>query len=346
MRTSTETGVNERAARVLNAVVQSYIARPEPVGSRYLTKSYDFNLSSATIRNIMADLEDMGYLMQPHTSAGRVPTDMGFRLFVDTLEGEGKNTEAERILGAIRKNQRRMKDDINGLLGEVALQVADATSCAVFAVPLRPSNTTLNRVQLFRYKGSKTVAVLLTNEGLITNKVIDSDFGLTQRELDRVADFLNSEYAGSTISEIRSSIKESVEREKALRDILVTQCMNITREALAFDGNDIIMAGIPELIGLPEFSSRINSIARAIEDKKKILRILDRVSGTGEVSVVIGQENHDKSFRDFSIVTAEYTQGERPLGRVGMIGPTRMDYERAIPLVQTMARYISSVITG
>jgi len=338
--------LNDRARKVLMAVVQSYIGRPEPVGSRYLTKSYDFKLSPATIRNIMADLEDMAYLAQPHTSAGRVPTDKGFRYFVDSLAKEDKNVEAERILGTIRKKFTHLRDDVNGLLVEVASHMADVTHCAVFAVPLRPENTTLNRVQLFRYKGSKTVAVLLTNEGLITNRVIDTDFGLSQKELDRVVDFLNSEYSGHTISEIRNSIETRVAEEKVLRDILVTQCMHITREALAFYGNDIIMAGVPELIGLPEFSTRINSIAKAIEDKKRILRILERVAGSKEVSVLIGGENSDRSFSDFSIVTAEYTQGDRPLGRVGMIGPTRMDYQRAIPLVNTMAKYISSVIIG
>jgi heat-inducible transcriptional repressor len=338
--------LNNRARKVLLALVKSYIGRPEPVGSRYLTKAHDFKLSSATIRNIMADLEEMGYLEQPHTSAGRVPTDIGFRFFVDSLAIKDRNSEADRLFNSISGKLRHLKDDVNAMLAEVTSQMADVTHCAVFAVPLRPENTTLNRVQLFRYKGSKTVAVLLTNEGLITNRVIDTDFGLSQKELDRVVDFLNSEYSGYTISEIRQSIRERVAEEKALRDILVTQCMKITGEALAFSGSDIIMAGVPELIGLPEFSTRINSIARAIEDKKRILSILERVSGSGEVSVLIGGENSESEFSDFSIVTAEYMQGDRPLGRVGMIGPTRMDYQRAIPMVGSMAKYISSVIIG
>jgi heat-inducible transcriptional repressor len=338
--------LNERARKVLLAVVKSYIGRPEPVGSRYLTKAYDFKLSSATIRNIMADLEEVGYLVQPHTSAGRVPTDSGFRFYVDSLAIKDRNSEADRLFNSISRKLRHLKDDVNAMLAEVASQMADVTHYAVFAVPLRPENTTLNRVQLFRYKRSKTVAVLLTNEGLITNRVIDSDFGLSQKELDRVVDFLNSEYSGYTISEIRRSIRERVAEEKALREILVTQCMEITREALAFSGSDIIMAGVPELIGLPEFSSRINSIARAIEDKKSILSILERISGSGEVSVLIGGESSERDFSDFSIVTAEYMQGDRPLGRVGMIGPTRMDYQRAIPMVGSMAKYISSVIIG
>jgi len=338
--------LSERARKVLMAVVKSYIDRPSPVGSRYLTKTCDFKLSSATIRNIMADLEEMGYLVQPHTSAGRVPTDSGFRFFVDSLALKETNSEAQRLFGSLGSKLVHLRDDVNGMLREVASQMADATHCAVFAVPLRPENTTLNRVQLFRYKGSKTVAILLTNEGLITNRVIDSDFGLSQKELDRVVDFLNSEYSGYTISEIRRSIRERVAEEKALREILVTQCLQITREALAFSDNDIIMAGVPELIGLPEFSNRINAIARTIEDKKKILSILEGISGSGEVSVLIGRENSESSFSEFSIVTAEYRQGDRPLGRVGMIGPTRMDYQRAIPMVNSMAKYISSVIIG
>lgn len=338
--------ISDRSKKVLNAVVQCYIGRPEPVGSRYLTKTYEFSLSSATIRNIMADLEEMGYLKQPHTSAGRVPTDKGFRFYVDSLHTTAESSEAERIMGLMRRKYMRLSDDINGLLSGVTSYMADLTSFAVFAVPLRANNTTLNRIQLFRYKRVKTVAVLLTNEGLITNRILDSDFGLSQKELDRVSDFLNSEYAGYTISEIRKSIGERVVKEKAQKEILIAQCMNVTREALSFDGCDLIMSGVPELIGLPEFSSRINSTARAIEDKSRMIWILDKLASSSGVKVLIGQENPEKSFRKFSIVTAEYSQGERSLGRVGMIGPTRMDYRKAIPLVDMMAKYISSVIVG
>ncbi len=337
--------MNERAQRVLRASVESYIGKFEPIGSGYLTKKYNFNLSSATIRNIMADLEDRGYLAQPHTSAGRVPTDKGFRYFVDTIKVDDSSSEADKLLAYIRNKYQYLRDDINGLLSEVTGHVAGMTGCAVFAVPLRPGNTTLNRIQLFRYRGSRTVAVLLTNEGLVTNRVINSDFGLTQRELDRVSDFLNSEYAGYTISEVRDSIKERIAQEKAMRDILITTSIQITQEALAFDSSDIIMSGVPEFIGQPDFKSRINTIAMAIENKKQILKVLGGLS-SGKAEVVIGGENPVKSFREFSIVTAEYTQGDRPLGRVGVIGPTRMNYKKNIPLVNVMASYVSSVIIG
>ena len=336
--------LNERAQKVLRAVVRSYIARPEPVGSRYLTKAYKFNLSSATIRNIMADLEDMGYLMQPHTSAGRRPTDMGFRFYVDNLKFKERDAGAERLMGHMKKKYTHLRNDLNSLLGGVTQHMANATGCAVFAVPLRPDNTTLNRVQLFRYKGNRTVVLLLTNEGLITNRVIDSDFGLTQKDLDRVSDFLNSEYSGYTISEVRKSIKDRVAQEKALRDILITQCMQITREAFAYDANEIIISGISELMSQPEFSSKIDSIMRAIDDKHKMIDILDSLGASGGIDVIIGKENSESRFSDLSIVSAQYSQGDRVLGRVGVIGSTRMDYNKTMPMVDVMARYVSSMI--
>lgn len=336
--------LNERRKKVLEAVVDTYIQRGVPVGSRLLTKSFDFNLSSASIRNIMADLEDMGYLLQPHTSAGRVPSDKGYRYYVDALSGKGFGPKEEQLLASLERSFQDTRDDITVLLNDVTAKVSSMSHCLAFAVPLRADNTTLNRVQLFRYRGNCTVAVLLTNEGLVTNKILYTDFGLTQKQLDQISDYLNSEFSSCTIDEIKTAVMEQMSRERELADVLITKAMQICREALVFPGCDIIFAGVYELIGLPEFADQVNSIARAIEDKHTIISILDGLRGGMEAEVLIGGENPESGFSRLSIVTSEYRQGDRPLGRVGMIGPTRMDYSSAIPLVEVMARYISSAI--
>ena len=336
--------LDERRDKVLQAVVDTYIQRGVPVGSRLLAKSSDFNLSSASIRNIMADLEDLGFLVQPHTSAGRVPTDKGYRYYVDALSAQGFRAKEEKLRGSLEKSFQNAREDITVLLNDVTAKVSSMSHCLAFAVPLRADNTTLNRVQLYRYRGNCTVAVLLTNEGLVTSKVLYTDFGLSQRELDRISDYLNSEFAAYTIDEIKTAVMEQMSREKELADVLITKAMQICREALVFPDCDIIFSGVSELIGLPEFADQVNSIARAIEDKHTIISILDGLHVGLEAEVLIGAENPDSGFRHLSIITSEYRQGDRPLGRVGMIGPTRMDYSSAIPLVEVMARYISSAI--
>jgi heat-inducible transcriptional repressor len=337
--------LNERSKKVLLAVVQSYIGKPGPVGSRILTKKYDLKYSPATVRNVMADLEEMGYLNQPHTSAGRVPTDKGFRFYVDLLRDE-RYGGAEDYMNMLKSAIEGLKSDVNDLLRESAKALSMISSYLVFAEPVRCDDTTLNRIQLYRYHGKQLVAVLLGNEGLVRSRILDSNFGLTQRELNRISEYLNSEFSGLTINEIRREIIRQMSKEKALCDILISKAMTICREALTFPAADMIMAGLPELLGLPDFSDRINDIAGAIEDKHRIIRLLDEIAvGSGNVQVIIGSEIPIEQMWGLSIVSAEYKQGRRPLGRVGMIGPTRMDYSMAIPMVEQTARFISLAIS-
>jgi heat-inducible transcriptional repressor len=337
--------LNDRNIIVLRAVVQCYIGRPGPVGSRYVTKRYGFELSSATIRNIMADLEEMGYLSQPHTSAGRIPTDSGFRFYVDLLREEQRK-DAEDYTKLLQGMVEGLRSDINDLLREATRALSEMSSYLVFAEPVRSDNTTLNRIQLYRFRGHQLVAVLLGNEGLVRSKILDSDFGLTQRQLNRISEYLNSEFSGLSIDEIRKEIIRQMSKEKALCDILISKAMKICREVITFPVEEMIMAGLPELLGLPDFSDRINEIARAIEDKHRIVKLLEEIShGSEGVQVAIGSEIPLEQMKGLSIISAEYKQGQRPLGRVGIIGPTRMDYSMAIPMVEQTARFISAAIS-
>lgn len=337
--------LNERSEAILRAVVQSYIERPGPVGSRFLTKKCGFKLSPATIRNIMADLEESGYLSQPYTSAGRVPTDKGFRFYVDALSRE-RLAGAEDYIEMLKSAVEGLRSDVNDLLREATRALSAISHYVVFAEPVRSDNTTLNRIQLYRFKGRQLVAVLLGNEGLVRSRILDRDFGLTQRELNRISEYLNSEFSGLTIDEIRREIIRQMSREKALCDILISKAMTICREALTFPMGDMFVSGLPELLGLPDFSDRINEIARAMEDKGRIIELLDELAGgSGEVQVMIGSEIPLEQMRGLSIVSAAYKEGQRPLGRVGIIGPTRMDYSMAIPMVEQAARFISLTIS-
>jgi heat-inducible transcriptional repressor len=332
--------ISDRARQVLLAVVESYITKPEPVGSRFVTKRYAFNLSSATIRNIMADLEDMGFLIQPHTSAGRIPTDRGFRYYVDSIASD-ENAQAESLMVSIRERLESMRRSTDELIKGAAELLADLSENLVFAMPLVPDMSTLNRISLFRYRGAKTVVVLITNEGAVKNRIIDTDFGLTQKELNRVADFLNSEFWGYSIGAIKEALVRQMSVEKELCDMLISRAVSICNEALTFPSEELFVSGISNLLSLPEVSGRIDDIVRTIEDKHRILTLLGHLSRPGGVRVVIGSENPDMVLRDLSIVLATYKWRGRQLGSVGLIGPVRMDYSRIIPLVDMTAQLIS-----
>jgi heat-inducible transcriptional repressor len=337
--------LNERSQKVLRAVVQSYIDKAEPVGSRYLARKYGFKLSPATIRNTMADLEDMGFLMQPHTSAGRIPTDKGYRYYVDTLKAEEFALDRREMYILKKKFEAIRHDMINELLGETAGVVSEVSHNLVFAIPLKAESTTLNRIQLYRYRNRQIVAVILTNEGLINNKILDTDFGLSQKELNGISDYLNSEFSGYAIEDVRGEIVRQMSRERQKCDILISKAISICSEVLNFPAEELIMSGIQALLGKPEFSDRINAITSAIEDKRRLIELLDGLSETLGVTVVIGSENPETHLHDMSIITAQYRQDGRPLGSVGMIGSTRMDYSRAIPIVDIMARFVSAAIS-
>jgi heat-inducible transcriptional repressor len=334
----------ERDKKVLNAVVQSYIDRPDPVGSRFVTKRYPFNLSSATIRNIMADLEESGFLMQPHTSAGRVPTDKGYRFYVDSIKHRGGPDE--ELMDDFRRRFEALRVDMDNLLKEATVLLSAKAHNLVFAVPLMHERATLNRIHLYRYRKTRTVVVLMTNEGIVKNRILDSDFGLAQRDLNRVSDFLNSEFGGCTIDEIRIELLKQMSREKALCDVLISKAVAICNEALTFPNDEIILSGISELLGLPEFSDSIEEVVRAIENKHRILKLLGSFSCVEGVKVVIGSENPDEVLKGMSIVMASYAWDGRFLGSLGMIGPTRMDYSRVIPMVDMTAKFISAAMSG
>jgi heat-inducible transcriptional repressor len=335
--------MNERTEKVLKAVVKSYIKKAEPVGSRFVTKNYAFKLSPATIRNIMADLEEMGYLIQPHTSAGRMPTDKGYRFYVDSLNSRDCSVD-EIIVRTLRKRLESMRSDMHVLLEEATKTMSELSKSLVFAIPMKPDGVTLNRIQFFRYRNRQTVAVIFSSEGLITNKILNTDFGLTQKDLNSISDYLNSEFYGYSVNEMKAELLKQISRERRKCDILVAKAVELCKEALTFTRGNLIVSGMSELLGLPEFSSRINEIAGAIDNKNRIVKLLDKLSKTDGVNVVIGSENPYENMKGISIITADYKQGDRPLGSVGIIGPTRMDYTRTIPLVGMLAKFISTTI--
>lgn len=338
--------LDDRSSRVLYAVVESYINKPEPVGSRFVTKKYSFGFSSATIRNIMADLEEIGFLSQPHTSAGRVPTDRGYRYYVDSLlnlEKAISSSEMPReFMNQFSKRLEQIKDDISGMFSEVTSTLSSISNYVSIALPPKTEKATLNRINFIKYKGDHAVAILLTDEGIIKNRIFKIDPMVKQEDLNRITDYLNSEYAGYALDEIRSMLIQSMKREKAQWDKLISRAINIFEQALSFTEEDVFVSGLDDAMNLPDFSdiSKIRELSKAIKDKHVIIKLLDELSDAEGVRVMIGNENPVNELKGLSVVAATYKEGNRPMGIIALIGPTRMNYSKAISMVDVIAKCV------
>ncbi len=344
--------LDERSRQVLYAVVESYINNPEPVGSRFVTKKYFFGFSSATIRNIMADLEELGFLAQPYISAGRVPTDKGYRFYVDSfadsdLMQHHQDEVFAKLICQLAKKLKKMRNDMNEMFMEVINTLSTVSNYIGVATPPKPEKIIFNRIDLIRYKGNHVVAILLTDNGVIKNKILKIDPKLTRHDLNRIADYLNSEYLGYTLNEIKSVLIKRIKQEKALWDDLISRAVKISEQAISLARNDIFVSGLYNVLNLPDFSdiSKFKEIAKAIKDKHLILNLLDELSDTEGVQVVIGNENPVEGLRNLSIVASTYKEGDMPMGVVALIGPKRMDYSKAIYMVDTVAKCINKTFS-
>jgi len=342
--------LSERSRKVLYAVIQSYINYPDPVGSRIVTKRFSFGLSPATIRNIMADLEAMGFLKQPHTSAGRVPTDLGYRFYVDSLITDGdsySNIEIEILHGLYRRLEV-LKNNIDLLLSETTKSLSILSHYLGIAMSPTPDMTTLSKINLLKYQADKVAIVLFTDEGMIKNKVVSVDFEISQKDLNRIAQYLNSEFCGYTFDEIRVKILREMSREKMTCDSLISKAMMVCKEALYFPLNELFVSGLAEVLELPDFADleKIRELSKAIEDKHTIIKLLDRLSEFEGIQVVIGSENSTLGLKKLSLVASPCKEGGRQVGVVGIIGPTRMNYAKAMYIVENTAKFVTKMLTG
>jgi heat-inducible transcriptional repressor len=338
--------LSERNKKILYAIVQSYINNPDPVGSRVVTKRYSLGFSPATIRNIMSDLEEMGFLIQPHTSAGRVPTDLGYRFYVDSLEDESDHQSNMEVLHDLYRKLEALRNNIDMFLGEATKSMSMLSHYLGVAMSPASDLTTLKKIDLLKYTAGKIAAVLFTDEGLIKNRVITIDADLSQKDLARIAGYLNSEFAGYSLDEIRVKVLRQMSREKVRCDHLLSRAMQICLDALSFPYGDLFVSGLSGVLDLPDFHDlkKIRELSRAIEDKHMIIKLLDELSESEGVQVIIGSENASDEMKRFSVVASACRQGDRPIGVVGIIGPTRMNYARAIYIVENTAKFITQML--
>lgn len=338
--------LDERSRKVLNAVIQCYINSLGPVGSRLVTKKFPFGLSPATIRNIMADLEEMGFLMQPHTSAGRVPTDIGYRFYVDSLR-EQEGAALPDVSAEMTRMLERVKEDMNVFLDEAARMLSSLSSYVGITVSPNMDFTSLSKIELIKYRKDQLAVVLLTGEGIISHRVVPIEADVSQKDLTRMAEYINETFSGRTFAEIRTIIAKEMARERILCDNMISDAVSLCRKIFAEVRAPVYISGLSEVLRLPDFSDieKIRDLMRTIEDKHVIMRLLDRIAGSEGTQVYIGSENPLEEMHQFSLVASTYKERERPIGVIAVIGPTRMNYPEVISLVSLTAQFITDLMS-
>lgn len=338
--------LDQRSRRVLLAVIECYITTMGPVGSRVVTKKYTFGLSPATIRNIMSDLEELGYLRQPHTSAGRVPTDRGYRFYVEEMKDDRRQIEQD-LRHELRVKFDPGKEDINTVLDDASKMLSAMSHYIGITTSPGAAKTVLHKIELIKFRGDQLAVILFTDEGLIKNRVIRIDPEIPQKHLNRLAEYINSEFSGRTIDEIRKTVITELNKEAVACDRLISDAMKICKDVFSVTSGTVYVSGLSEMLMLPDFCDieRIKELLKTIEDKHIIVKLLDRIADAEGTQVFIGSENEHDEMKKFSLVAAPYREGSRPVGTIGIIGPTRMDYLRAISIVDLTAAYLTKILS-
>ncbi|MBI3804882.1 MAG: heat-inducible transcription repressor HrcA [Nitrospirae bacterium] len=342
--------LDDRSRFVLKAIVSSYIKTAIPVGSQTITRSFDMGVSPATIRNIMADLEAQGFLTQPHTSAGRIPTEKGYRFYVDTLfQGPDFSKEREELFG--QAEQLVQRETIQALLQDTSKLLSDVSQYMAIVTAPKFSSTRIKQVEFVRLRKRSVMAVCISQDGFIQNKFFELSEDLSQKELNKVADILNNLYSGLTLQEIRRKLLKQMQKMKDLYDHLLQETFELTRRTFMDGGTgggdaELYMDGASHMIDLPDFSDFrvMKGLLGAFEEKKVIIQLLDKYIGTEGVQVYIGSENPILGNHRCSLVVSHYKRGDQILGTLGILGPTRMEYSKIIPLVDSTAKKISRLL--
>ena len=332
-----------RARKILYAVITEYVASGEPVGSRTLAKRYGINLSPATIRNVLADLTDAGFLVQPHTSAGRTPTERGFRVFVDALIQMRDVSADDR--DAVIERMRELRPGVDDLVREAGRLLATIAGAAAVITRPRVDTEPLSQIRFMTLRPGELLALVITKSGAIQNRVITSP-AIDASELERLNNYLAEKVAGRTLSEVRSVLAAEVDDSRELRDRARTMVAAATAGSDA--PGEVVIEGHAVLFDRPEFSDgeKIRRYLRTFDEKERLLGLLDQTLAAGGVQVLIGSETELEEVPDISLISANYKRGGVNAGTLGIIGPTRMDYGKLVPLVGFTAQVMSDVLDG
>jgi heat-inducible transcriptional repressor len=342
--------LNERAQHLLRMLVEHYIRDGQPVGSRTLSRDMGLQLSSATVRNTMADLEDLGFVTSPHTSAGRIPTDKGYRFFVDTLlklrpVEQGALIEIQRGLG-------QFADDPKALVAAASKMLSSVTQLAGVVTLPRQSHAALTQIEFMPLSDNRVLAVLVVNGREVQNRILQLDRSFSTDELKRAANYLNQHVAGKELSQVREHLLMQLQETRAHLNSAMLDAIHLAEHAMGPPTGtgkvEYVIAGETNLMGFAELSNveKLKRLFEAFNQQRDILHLLDQSLRAEGVQIFIGQESGYTILDDCSVVTAPYTLDKEVVGVLGVIGPTRMAYERVIPIVDITAKLLGSALNS
>ena len=336
--------LDDRKWKIFYAIIQTYLETGEPVGSRTISKYADLNLSSATIRNEMADLEEMGLIIQPHTSAGRIPSDKGYRLYVDHLKEQKEQEVKEQQELLIQK-----QDKMELILKQVVRVLANNTNYATMITAPRYHTTKLKFIQLSAISEEQLLAVVVTEGNIVKNKMLHFRHGLDNEMVLKLNILLNTSLNGLALEEINLAMITRMKEQAGIHSEVVSQVLDAVAEAIQMeDDMEIYTSGATNIFKYPELSDseRASELISAFEDKKELANLinesLEEENSTG-IQVYIGNEAPIRKMRDCSVVTATYELGEGVQGTIGIIGPKRMDYEKVVDSLKTLKSQLDMI---
>jgi heat-inducible transcriptional repressor len=335
-----------RDREILRDIIATYILSAEPVSSRSVAKQGRLGLSAATIRNVMADLEEWGYLVQPHTSAGRVPTPAAYHMFIESMMQARKLPARERRY--IEENLASTPADADQLIGIASHLLSELSQQVSIVVAPAIGDTVLKAVDFVPVAERKVLCVVVSQEGFVDNRVIETGEEIPRQELTRISNYLTENFAGHTLREIRDRLLRQMTEERLQVDSLLAQTIELAREGLALDSQpEVLVDGASALLARPELADiqRVRRMFEAFTDKARLVRMLNGCIQGGGVRVLIGDDSDLTSELDFSLVASSYRVGDQPLGTLGIFGPSRMEYQKIIPLVHYLGQALSRALS-
>lgn len=337
--------LSERSQNILEAIVEDYIASAEPVGSRAISRKHDFNLSPASVRNVMADLEELGLLCSPHTSAGRIPTGKGFQYYIDSLlEVRHLNRDEKKNLRNSYRFQNMRMEDIMQEVGRVLSGLSQYTGLVMAP---KFVSTVFRQIEFIRLSQGRLLAIYVSETGLVQNKVIEVDSSLTSRDLEQISNYLNKELNGMSIQEIRAKLSEELLQERIEYDLLKKRALSLSCAALQGEVEDqVYVSGASLMLSQPEFSTpeMMKQLIQRLESKKLLIELLDRAQSAQGVQIFVGSESSDVNLQGCSLITSNFSNKKGAIGTLGVIGPMRMNYSQVVPIVDFTAQLVSRVL--
>ena len=336
-------GLDDRKMKILQTIIKTYLETGEPVGSRTISKYADLNLSSATIRNEMADLEDLGYIIQPHTSAGRIPSDKGYRWYVDTLM-----EEKEQEVTEIKEQMLQKADKMDQLLKQAAKVLAANTNYATMISAPTYNRNKLKFIQLSQVDENQIIAVIVMEGNIIKNKIITVEEDLGNETLLKLNMLLNTNLNGMSIEEINLGMIARLKEQAGIHSEVISGVLDAVANVIQVDDLEIYTSGATNIFKYPELSDKQSAqeIISAFEEKQQLANIVTQTLADEDnkgIQVYIGNETPVQNMKDCSVVTATYELGEGMQGTIGIVGPKRMDYEHVMKTLKTMMAELDAI---